>query len=100
MPVKAPRVPAFILPLSAHLWWPAVWCVVLLLVSEWALSLIEAYAAVTGSLASPAWVIPGWRFLTPIGLAAAFILGCWVACPRGPCPGLIGQSDEGTSSRN
>ena len=100
MPVKAPRVPAFILPLSAHLWWPGVWCVVLLLVSERALSLIEAYAAVTGSLASPAWVIPGWRFLTPIGLAAAFILGCWVACPRGPCPGLIGQSDEGTSSRN
>jgi hypothetical protein len=73
-------VPAFIPPLSAPVWWPGVWCAVLLLVSEWALSLIEAYAAVTSSLASPAWVIPAWLFLTPIGLAAAFILGCWVAC--------------------
>ena len=47
-----------------------------------ALSLIEAYASVTGSLASPAWVIPVWLFLTPIGLAATFVLGCWVACLR------------------
>ena len=92
-------VPAFIPPLSAPVWWPGVWCAVLLLVSEWALSLIEAYAEVTSSLASPAWVIPVWLFLTPIGLAVAFILGCWVACPSGPCPGSIGRSDDETNSR-
>ena len=89
-------VPAFIPPLSGPVWWPGVWCAVLLLGSEWALSLIEAYGAVTGSLASPAWVIPGWLFLTPIGLAAAFILGCWVACPSGPCCRAAAYRSDGS----
>jgi len=53
---------------------------VLLLCSEWALSLIEAYASLSGSSTAPSWVIPAWMFLTPIGLAAAFVLGCWLAC--------------------
>ena len=74
--------PAFTAPDGVHpVWWPGVWCAVLLLGSEWALSVIEAYAALTGS-ASAAWVIPSWMFFTPIGVAVAFVLGCWIACSR------------------
>jgi hypothetical protein len=69
-------------PLARPVWWPGVWCAVLLLCSEWTLSLIEAYASLSGSSAAPAWVIPAWMFLTPIGLAAAFVLGSWVVCLR------------------
>jgi len=71
-------------PIPSPVWWPGVWCAVLLLCSEWALSLVEAYASLTPSSMDPAWVIPAWMFLTPIGLAAAFVLGCWLACLRSP----------------
>ena len=74
----APAAPLAVYPV----WWPGVWCAVLLLGSEWALSVIEAYAALTGSSASPGWVIPSWMFFTPIGAALAFVLGCWVAGSR------------------
>ena len=80
-------------PPASPVWWSGVWCAVLLLGSEWALSLIEAYASVTGSLASPAWVIPGWLFLTPIGMAATFVLGCWIACLRRPLQRSTGAKD-------
>jgi len=70
--------------LPAPVWWPGVWCAVGLLGSEWLLSMVEAYASLTGSLASPAWVIPGWLFLTPIALAAMFVLGCWLSCLKRP----------------
>lgn len=76
-----------------------MWCAVLLLGSEWALSVIEAYAALTGSSETPAWVIPDWMFFTPIGLAVAFVLGCWVACPRLTAAALSGApktSETGT----
>ena len=75
-------------PFASPVWWPGAWCAVLLLASEWALSLIEAYVSLTGTSASPAWVIPTWMFLTPIGLAAAFILGCGVACLAGQASAL------------
>lgn len=71
----------------------------LLLSSEWALSLVEAYAALTGSSGSPAWVIPSWMFFTPIGLAVAFVLGSWVACPRVPASALRGaQKTSGSGT--
>ena len=70
--VTAPPLPL------CPVWWPGIWCAVLLLASEWALSFIEAYAALGPTLGVAAWVIPMWMFLTPIGLAATFVIGSWL----------------------
>ena len=63
-------------------WWPGIWCAVLLLGSEWALSLVEAYAALAPIAGVVAWVIPTWMFLTPIALASTFVVGSWLVGHR------------------
>jgi len=70
------------LPFPCPVWWPGIWCAVLLLASEWALSIIEAYAALGPTSGVAAWVIPMWLFLTPIGLAATFVIGSWLVGRR------------------
>ena len=80
-----PLVTAPLLPLCP-VWWPGIWCAVLLLGSEWVLSFVEAYAALGLISGVAAWVMPTWMFLTPIALAATFVVGSWLVGHRRHAP--------------
>ena len=74
------------LPHLYPVWWPGIWCAVLLLGSEWVLSFVEAYAALGPISGVVAWVMPTWMFLTPIALASTFVVGSWLVGHRRRAP--------------